>query len=309
VIGLFRLVLRPSLFLDGLFFYQYEMDGSMNQIKFRGLKFRGKRPVMAKHEGATAKSSVPDNQEKDFGLGNKTPEDLVLEYLPIIRRISAELVLRNPGALDVEDLTSAGVMGLLAAISRFDPSRETKFRTFAEYRIRGAMLDEIRAMDWVPRSVRTRIDKVNSTAAEFIKKTGRPPNQEEMAEALGVSSEEFAGIPVREATVLSLDETVGDEDEYCTLKDVLPAIDQPDPLASCISNQIGDVLMAAINRLSERQRNVVRLYYFSGLTMKAIGAQHGLTESGVCRVHAEALNRLKGELDAMGNELQEQAVS
>ena len=309
MLGIVRCLLRPSpLLLDG-FFYENEMDGSMNQIKFRGLKFRGKRVVQAKHSGTSSKSSGTDAQVKDFGLGDKTPEDLVLEYLPIIRRISAELVLRNPGPLDVEDLTSAGMMGLLAAISRFDPSRETKFRTFAEYRIRGAMLDEIRAMDWVPRSVRTRIDKVNTTSAEFIKKTGRPPNQEEMAEALGVISEELAGIPVREATVLSLDETVGDDDDFCTLKDVLPALNQPDPLASCISNQIGDVLMAAINRLPERQRNVVRLYYFSGLTMKAIGVQHGLTESGVCRVHAEALHRLKVELDAMGNELQEQAFS
>ncbi len=275
---------------------------------YRGRGGLKKRAIQA---GRRAKQAIPVEGKSpgwvdtSVEFSKKKPEELVKQYLPIIRRMAAEFVVRNPGALDVEDLASAGVMGLLGAISRFDPNREIKFRTFAEYRIRGAMLDEIRAMDWVPRSVRTRIEQISHVSAEFTKKAGRPPDQNELAEMLGLSVEELADSPSKEARVISLDEWVGDEDDPSSLKDVLPAPDQLDPLAACISNQMRDVLLAAIERLPERQGQIVRLYYFSGLTMKAIGAIRGLTESGICRVHADALSRLRTELEATGVEMQD----
>ena len=276
----------------------------MYRHRVSGLKTKNKRAVRPNlpiaSEGKGSGTAVVDP-----AYAGKEPDQIVRDFLPIIRRIATELVLRNPGAMDVEDLTSAGVMGLLSAITRYDPTREIKFRTFAEYRIRGAMLDELRAMDWVPRSVRAKIDKAQQVAIDFTNKEGRPPDQMEIAEILGLNSDEIGDAVTKEATLLSLDESVGDDEDSCTLKDVLPATDQLDPLAACISNQLGDVLKQAMGRLPERQQKIIQLYYFSGMTMKAIGGLHGLTESGVCRIHADALNRLKEELLTMGAEFRE----
>lgn len=278
----------------------------MYRHRVGGLKIQGK-PVKQQDKAVPPKGRVGKGKAPiDPAFAGKDPEQLVRDFLPIVRRIATELVVRNPAALDVEDLTSAGVMGLLSAMKRYDPGRETKFRTFAEYRIRGAMLDEIRAMDWVPRSVRARIEKFQQASAKFVQAVGRPPTQEEIAEMLGIPPDDMGESLMKEATVLSLDEWVGDEDEACTLKDMLPATDQLDPLAACISNQVGDVLQAAIARLPTRQQSIIRQYYFSGKTMKAIGETQGMTESGICRVHADALHRLREELLKLGADIQDQ---
>ncbi len=280
----------------------------MYRHRVSGLKTKNKRAVRTgPHSGSAGKRT--GSGVVDPAYAGKEPDQIVRDFLPIIRRIATELVLRNPGAMDVEDLTSAGVMGLLSAITRFDPTREIKFRTFAEYRIRGAMLDELRAMDWVPRSVRAKIDKVQQVSTDFTNKEGRPPEQSEIAELLGLNALELGDAITKEVTLLSLDEWVGDEEDSCTLKDVLPATDQLNPLEACISNQLGDVLKQVMTRLPERQQQIIQLYYFSGMTMKAIGALQGLTESGVCRIHADALNRLKSELLTMGADMQDSQVT
>lgn len=276
----------------------------MYRHRVGGLKLKGKRAERTVPPVSVKETPGEQGPTFDPAFCGKDADQLVRDFLPIVRRIATELVLRNPAALDVEDLTSAGVMGLLSAMTRFDPTREIKFRTFAEYRIRGAMLDEIRSMDWVPRSVRARIEKFQQASEEFVRKEGRPPTQDEIAELLGIPPEEMGDNLMKEATVLSLDENVGEEDETCTLKDMLPAKDQLDPLAACISSQVGDLLQAAIVRLPQRQQAIVRQYYFSGMTMKAIGETQGLTESGICRVHADALNRLREELLTMGADIQ-----
>lgn len=277
----------------------------MYRHRVGGLKLKGTRAKPAVSAKVGNGASGQQERTIDPAFAGKDPDQLVRDFLPIVRRIATELVLRNPAALDVEDLTSAGVMGLLSAMTRYDPSRDIKFRTFAEYRIRGAMLDEIRAMDWVPRSVRARIEKFQQASAEFVRTVGRPPTQDEIAEMLGIPPEDMGDILMKEATVLSLDEWVGEEDEACTLKDMLPAKDQVDPLAACISNQVGDVLQSAIALLPERQQAIIRQYYFSGMTMKAIGETQGLTESGICRVHADALNRLREALLTLGTDIQD----
>jgi len=281
----------------------------MYRHRVGGLKLKGKRVDRPVQVASTNGSQDTLERMADPAFVGKDADQLVRDFLPLVRRIATELVLRNPAALDVEDLASAGIMGLLSAMTRFDPSREIKFRTFAEYRIRGAMLDEIRAMDWVPRSVRARIEKFQQVSAEFVRTVGRPPTHDEIAELLGIPPEDMGDSLMKEATVLSLDDWVGEEDEVCTLKDMLPAKDQLDPLAACISNQVGDVLQTAIARLSPRQQSIIRQYYFSGKTMKAIGETQGLTESGICRVHADALNRLREDLLTIGVDLQDSEVS
>ena len=238
--------------------------------------------------------------DREHPQGSNRPEwnpvEVIQEFYPIIRRMAAVLASRNPSSLDVEDLTSAGVIGLLGAMARYDPTREIKFRTFAEYRIRGMMLDEIRSMDWVPRSVRSRNEQIRQASTTFTGTEGRPPTRAEIAKYLGLSLEEVEASATRDTQLLSLDEPVGHDEDMSTIKDLLPDTAQLDPFYACLSFETAHTLDSAITGLSKRQREVVQMYYFSGLTMKEIGQKLGLTESGVCRIHAEALRRLRQEL-------------
>ena len=226
---------------------------------------------------------------------------LLQEFLPMIRRMAGAMALKNPFSLDVEDLTSAGAMGLLSALKRFDPKRDIKFRTFAEYRIRGMMLDEIRAMDWVPRSVRSRREQIRQIVDEHIQKNGVSPTIEELANALGVPQEELDGVSACDPRLVSLDEPVGFGEDGCTLRDVLPDLEHHDPFAACADAEMKGALQAALVMLSSRQQEVLQLYYHVGMTLKEIGGRLGLTESGVCRVHAGALRQLRMELDGIEN--------
>jgi RNA polymerase sigma factor for flagellar operon FliA len=226
---------------------------------------------------------------------------LLQEFLPIIRRMAGAMALKNPFSLDVEDLTSAGVMGLLSALKRYDPSRDIKFRTFAEYRIRGMMLDEIRAMDWVPRSVRARREQIRQIVDEHIQKNGTSPSIQELAKALGVPQEELEGVSACDPRLVSLDEPVGSGEDGCTLRDVLPDLEHHDPFIACADAEMKAALNAALVTLSSRQQEVLKLYYHVGMTMKEIGGRLGLTESGVCRVHSGALRQLRVEFDSIEN--------
>jgi RNA polymerase sigma factor for flagellar operon FliA len=237
-----------------------------------------------------------EHAEVQVQLDQEHVTRILLEFLPIIRRMAGAMVFKNPFCLDVEDLTSAGAMGLLSALKRYDPTRDIKFRTFAEYRIRGMMLDEIRAMDWVPRSVRSRRDQVRQIVEDHLQKNGMPPTTQELATLLGVPVEEIEGVGGCDPRLISLDEPVGHGEDECTLRDVLPDVDHQDPFVACADAEMKAALSAAIETLSARQQEVLQLYYHVGLTMKEIGGQMSLTESGVCRVHSGALRHLRIEL-------------
>ena len=241
----------------------------------------------------------PDNAEQTEGQGQLDQEHvarILLEFLPTIRRMAGIMAFKNPFSLDIEDLTSAGAMGLLSALKRYDPTRDIKFRTFAEYRIRGMMLDEIRAMDWVPRSVRSRRDQVRQIVEEHLQKNGIPPTTQELATLLGVPIEEIEGVGGCDPRLISLDEPVGQGEDECTLRDVLPDVNPQDPFVACADAEMKAALSAALQTLSARQQEVLQSYYHAGMTMKEIGRQMGLTESGVCRVHSGALRHLRTEL-------------
>jgi RNA polymerase sigma factor for flagellar operon FliA len=158
------------------------------------------------------------------------------------------------------------------------------------------MLDEIRAMDWVPRSVRFRRDQIRQIVEEHLQKNGIPPTTKELAILLGIPAEEIEGVEGCDPKLVSLDEPVGSGEEGCTLRDILPDVDHQDPFVACADSEMKAALHAALVTLSERQQEVLRLYYHTGLTMKEIGGQLGLTESGVCRVHSGALRHLRIEL-------------
>ena len=254
----------------------------------------------------TVTNSIPINTSEPCAaesyyaqLDEEQLSTLLQEFLPMIRRMAGAMALKNPFSLDVEDLTSAGSMGLLSALKRFDPTRDIKFRTFAEYRIRGMMLDEIRAMDWVPRSVRSRREQIRQFVDEYRHKNGDSPSIEEIAKALGISQEDLEGVAACDPRLVSLDEPVGYGEDGCTLRDVLPDQEHNDPFAACADAEMKAALQAALVMLSTRQQEVLQFYYHVGMTMKEIGGRLGLTESGVCRVHSGALRQLRVQLDSI----------
>ncbi len=243
---------------------------------------------------ASAQGQNLDEQEAGQSVFSQEEVNAILEdFQPIIRRMAGAMVARNPFSLDIEDLASAGTMGLLSALKRYDPTREIKFRTFAEYRIRGMMLDEIRAMDWVPRSVRSRQDQIRQTVNEYLQKTGMAPTTLELANTLGIEVEELEGSAGCAPRLVSLDEPVGSGEEGCTLGDVIPDAEEQSPFWDCLNAEMKSVLEAALVTLSPRQQEVLREYYYVGATMKEIGLRLGLTESGVCRVHSAAIRQLQ----------------
>ncbi|MGD9852245.1 MAG: sigma-70 family RNA polymerase sigma factor [Nitrospirales bacterium] len=227
------------------------------------------------------------------GFSQEEVNAILVEFQPIIRRMAGAMVARNPFSLDIEDLASAGTMGLLSALRRYDPTREIKFRTFAEYRIRGMMLDEIRAMDWVPRSVRSRQDQIRQTVNEYLQKTGVAPTNAELANTLGIAVEELEGASGCAPRLVSLDEPVGTGEDGCTLSDVIPDAEEQSPFWDCLNAEMKRALEAALVTLSPRQQEVLQEYYYVGATMKEIGLHLGLTESGVCRVHSAAIRQLQ----------------
>jgi RNA polymerase sigma factor FliA len=253
--------------------------------------------VLLEESAPSVTAPDPPGREGRGDLYNVfSPEEvqaILIDFQPLIRRIAGAMVSKNPSSLDIEDLTSAGTMGLLSALRRFDPTREIKFRTFAEYRIRGMMLDEIRAMDWVPRSVRSRQEQIRQTANDHWQKTGTSPTTVELAESLGIDVEELEGLSGCEPRLVSLDEPVGNGEEGFTLGEILPDAEEQNPFRNCADAEMKDLLKAALVTLPLRQREVLRLYYHAGLTMKEIGGHMGLTESGVCRVHSSALRQLR----------------
>ena len=250
--------------------------------------------AIAEKEPVNVKQPIPST----LILKGDEREQLIQDFVPVIKYMALRLAMRVSSGLNVEDLISAGTVGLLDAITKFDPSREIKFRTYAEFRIRGAMLDEIRAMDWVPRSMRERIGKIQHAANEYTKRKGRPPTEAELAAELGIEAEEVDAtlLQAKGSVVLSLEDLGSHDDDSHPILDALADRDQPNPLESLLSEDTRKILAEAIDHLPERQRLVLTLYYFEELTMKEIGATLSVTESRICQLHAQAMIRLKAQL-------------
>ncbi|MFZ5861423.1 MAG: sigma-70 family RNA polymerase sigma factor [Nitrospirota bacterium] len=231
--------------------------------------------------------------------GTSTDVDrVVAEFTPVIRFLAERLSFRLPPYLDINDLIHVGVIGLMDAIDKFDPTKEVKFKTYAEVRIRGAMLDEIRSLAWVPRSVREKVGLLHKTNDALEKRLGRPPTDEETAAALGMDAKQFALFTAQACSValLSLDDlgALGEED-----RDPLESVADPqaaDPLRVLIAEDSRRRVLAAIDALPNKERLVVSLYYVEELTMKEIGRVLKITESRVCQLHAQAIHRLQGAI-------------
>jgi RNA polymerase sigma factor FliA len=227
-------------------------------------------------------------------------ERLILQYAPLVKYVASRVATGLPASVDQADLVSYGMFGLIDALQKFEPVRGNKFETYAIPRIRGAIIDELRAMDWVPRSVRFKQREIEKALADLESMLKRQPTERELAERLGMSMHELHEVitQISFVSVLALDETVSvgaDRGEKVSLVDTL-ADKGFDPSTGVESQETRGLLAAAINELSEREKIVVTLYYFEGLTLAEIGDILGVTESRVCQIHTKAVGVLRGQM-------------
>lgn len=225
-------------------------------------------------------------------------ERVIREFAPVIKAIAHRLSFRLPAHLDADDLISVGIIGLMDAMTRYDPTREAKFKTYAEFRIRGAMLDEMRSMDWIPRSVHEHLSAFERAKTDLLSKLGRPPTDEELAGALNVPVSELSDYLSRAqgAVLISLDDLGVQETDGRKILRLLIDTHHPDPLATVVTERRRARLAGAIDQLPKKERLVLILYYCEELTMKEIGKILTVTESRVCQLHTKAILSLKALL-------------
>jgi RNA polymerase sigma factor for flagellar operon FliA len=237
----------------------------------------------------------------DQGLRNR----LILTYAPLVKYVAGRLGSGLPAHVDEADLASYGLLGLIGAIERYDPDRDVKFETYAIARIKGAIIDELRAMDWVPRSVRSRAREIERAIASLEAKLGRAPTDEEIAGKLGISEDELNESlgDIARSSIAALDElwTVsGSGGDQIALIDTIEDENAPDPQGSLSQTELKEAMADAIARLPEREKLVVTLYYYEELTLREIGEVLGVTESRVSQLHTKAVLRLKARLAGGG---------
>jgi RNA polymerase sigma factor for flagellar operon FliA len=220
-----------------------------------------------------------------------------------VKYVAGRMASGLPAHVEEADLISYGLLGLISAIERFDPGREIKFETFAVTRIKGSIIDELRSLDWVPRSVRAKAREIEKANAQLENELQRAPSDQEMAEKLEVTVEEFQETLTRisNSSVVALDElwTVSDASgDQVSLLDTIQDPQGLDPAQEMDATEMKDHLADAIARLPEREKLVVALYYYENLTLREIGEVLGVTESRVSQLHTKAVLRLKSRLQA-----------
>jgi RNA polymerase sigma factor for flagellar operon FliA len=228
-------------------------------------------------------------------------ERLILHYSPLVKYVAGRVGVGLPPNIEQADLVSYGIFGLIDAIEKFDLERAIKFETYAISRIRGAIIDELRSIDWIPRSVRYKAREVEKAYAALEAKLRRTPTEQEVAEELGISTTDLRQIfsQVSFVNVLALDEllnTGGEKGDKLSLVDTLEDSKAEDPVQAFEAEEMKYLLAGAINTLPEREKIVVTLYYYEGLTLAEIGQVLGVTESRICQMHTKAVLQLRGKL-------------
>jgi RNA polymerase sigma factor for flagellar operon FliA len=239
--------------------------------------------------------------QKDQDMRN----ELITLYAPLVRFVVGRLGIPPTGLLDAEDLVSYGMIGLINAIDRFDPTRGVRFEAFATVRIRGAVIDQLRSLNWLPRSAISRIRQIEGVLATLEQSLRRPAKEEEVAAALGVSTERYRQMLLEmNATVLSLDAPLSSflqDDEMTSLAELLEDHTVPGPLEQAEQQELTETLSHAIEQLPEREKLLLALYYHEELTMKEISKVLSVSESRVCQLHMQAILRLRNSLVAYRN--------
>lgn len=228
-------------------------------------------------------------------------ERLILHYAPLVTAVAGRVGMRLPAMVEQADLVSYGMFGLIDAIEKYEPSRSVKFETYASSRIRGAIIDELRAMDWIPRSVRTKARAVDRAYAELESELHRVPTEGEVAARLQMDIRELRALFTQLSTVnvAALDELLGageDRGDRLSLLDTLGDDRTPDPENSFEAQETKFLLARAIDQLGEREKLVLVLYYYEGMTLAEIGRVLGVTESRISQMHTAAMLRLRARL-------------
>lgn len=229
----------------------------------------------------------------------KLKDQLIEAHLPLVKYIAGRLAVKLPPHADQQDLESCGIFGLMEAVEKYDPGVGVSFNAYAAARIRGAMLDELRKMNWLPRTLYQKLQQLNAAKEKLDAAAGGQAGEAELAAALGLEIEELRKLAVQAAglSVSSLDDNVVTAGgEVLRWGDLIPDCQSPDPLEVVEKSEAKELLAQAIEELPERDQLVLALYYQEGLTLKEIGRVLEVTESRVCQLHSRALNRLKEKL-------------
>lgn len=227
-------------------------------------------------------------------------EELIQSYLPLVRKVAEKVHRRLPPGVDLESLIHSGVIGLLEALERFDPTRGVAFEAYARYRIQGEVMQALRSLDWVSRSVRAWGRKVEAARNELRGRFGREPEAEEMAGELAIDLEEYYRVEqkVSEATLLSLEDlSLASEETWAKARDEFRQRPYEDPLSFVEHKDLIEKLASGIEELPERERMVITLYFHEELTLREIGEILHLSEGRVCQIYAQAVSRLRGTLE------------
>jgi RNA polymerase sigma factor for flagellar operon FliA len=234
--------------------------------------------------------------------GSKQCKDkLLMEYAGLVRYTAQRVAVNLPSSVELGDLVGAGVMGLIKAVEGFDLSRGFKFETFATHKIRGAILDELRALDWVPRSIRQKSKTLQKAYAELEVQLGRMPYDDEVADHLKITLKEYESLltDVAPTTILSLEESMPSrtgESKSLSLIDTIEDPHETNPLKELGYAEVKRILTETIEQLPEKERLVVALYHYEELTLKEIGEILSLTESRVSQIHSKAMLKLRSRL-------------
>jgi RNA polymerase sigma factor FliA len=231
------------------------------------------------------------------GTLNAEQERVLLEHLPIVRFLARRIHERLPQHVDIEDLVSAGVVGLMDAFSKFDATKKVQFRSYAQFRIRGAILDSLRTLDWSPRELRRKGRAVEEAIRVLTQRVGRAPGEVEIAAEMTLSLEEYqqllGDLKGLEIGTLHMERNEDSGEEELAY---IPGRPEDDPLFHCLRGELEDRLSEAIANLPDRERLVMTLYYYEEMTMREIGLALGVVESRVSQVHASAVVHLRGAL-------------
>ncbi len=221
---------------------------------------------------------------------------LIVDHVALVRTIAGRLARRLPSSVDVDELVSVGTVGLIDAIDRFDPERGVPFKSYAEIRVRGAMVDHLRASDFVPRAVRRKFDRIEQKRKELFQKHGKAPTREQMAVALELTVNEYDDL-VGDARIYQLTsaDTPLDEDGGTTIGDQI-AGDAVNVEDEWIKQEVTEEVLEALGNLPDKERTVLTLYYLQGTNLKEIGAKLGVTESRACQLAKQGINRMKVRL-------------
>jgi len=233
---------------------------------------------------------------------NASRESVMLEYFSLVKIVAKKMATRLPASVDYDDLVSAGLIGLMQALDRFKPEKGFKFKTYAEFRIRGAMIDELRSQDWCPKGMRQKAKQFERICEKIRQKKGRRATDKELCQALHISKHKYEQL-VRDVNTLeqmnlaSYIRIGADEDRTQTTIELVPdCSDSGNPFEEASRHDMRDMIEKALRHLPETERTVLSLYYFEELNLKEIGRKLNLSESRVCQLHSKAISQLKSSL-------------